>query len=423
VWADVSHAEWDRFSTIVQAHAAHLHDYCRSLLTDRRDAADAAQATLVIAFALLDRLQDTGRIRAWLLALARRECRSADPVRSRLPPRALGSPSAEPDADEQRIRRPTAGAALNALPAVEREVLDLVYRHYLSSADVGAVLGVPSDRASALLASGVTDFDRMHQPAAHVNMYSAQPEGTAEALVAGVRSICRISLVALPPAILAGATSMVLDPGFASYRESLASTAGDLGPDGFPVPPQHVHPGRGRGPVGQRAVLQRAVLQRAVLQRAVLHRVVLQGAARAGRVPRARLALIGALLVALGAAIAVMAGSSGVPNARTHAIGQTFGQMSTSRVSTRRPMPPLPITALLPKKQDQGIMLPMLPAGPSPASSHRPHPAPSTGAPSPTPSPTPTSASPSPTATPSSPSPTPTSPSPSSPPPTPTVTP
>jgi hypothetical protein len=313
---------------------------------------------------------------------------------------------------------------LNRLPASQREVLELVYRHHLSSADVAAVLGVSADRASALLADAIASFERARQSsaavssthdstadtsAADVRWHAVQRAGNSEALVAGIRVISAIPLVALPPSILDGATRIALSPEFATCRERVASVVGDLGPDGFPAPPEHLDSDPERPqPVRQGALRQKAALLMLV-------------PGKASRVPRRRLVLVGALLAALGAAITVMASSSsGVPI--TRAIGQTFGQMDPLRVRTRGPTPALPITSLLPEKQHQGIVLPLLPV-PSPTASHKSHRAPPTGTPSPTPSPAPTSPGPSPTATPTSPSPTPTSPSPSSPSPTPTVTP
>jgi DNA-directed RNA polymerase specialized sigma24 family protein len=310
VWADVSHAERDRFSAAFEAHAAHLHDYCGSLLASRQDVADAAQATLVIAYSLLDRLQDVGQMRAWLLTLARRVCLSEKPVWSR----HSGNP-AEDEPETERLGqlfstgRRSAAMTLSGMPAAEREVLDLVYRHYLSSADVAAVLGVPPDGASALLGEAVRSFERAHS--------DLVIDGTSNALVAGVRAISAITLVELPPSILPGAISMALDPTFGIDSAALASAVGDLGPDGFPAAPSQ--------PVTRQV-------------------------ACAVRVPHPRLALLSILVLALGAAVALMASSSsGVPNPGRHVIGQSLGQVPVGGL-IRRPGS-LPITALLPKRR------------------------------------------------------------------------
>jgi RNA polymerase sigma factor (sigma-70 family) len=55
-------------------YAADLYGYCRTLLGEPFDAADAVQDTFVIAASKLAGLRDPGRLRAWLFAVARNEC-------------------------------------------------------------------------------------------------------------------------------------------------------------------------------------------------------------------------------------------------------------------------------------------------------------------------------------------------------------
>ena len=55
-------------------YAGPLYEYCRSMLTDAGDAADAVQDTFVIAAARAAGLRDPERLRAWLYAVARGEC-------------------------------------------------------------------------------------------------------------------------------------------------------------------------------------------------------------------------------------------------------------------------------------------------------------------------------------------------------------
>src|SRR5580700_11419237 len=56
------------------SYAAVLHGYCRSLLHEPADAADAVQDTFVIAAGKLEGLRDPDRLRPWLYAVARNEC-------------------------------------------------------------------------------------------------------------------------------------------------------------------------------------------------------------------------------------------------------------------------------------------------------------------------------------------------------------
>src|ERR1051326_8004696 len=55
-------------------YAPPLYAYCRSMLREPADAADAVQDTFVIAVAKLPGLRDPGKLRAWLYAVARNEC-------------------------------------------------------------------------------------------------------------------------------------------------------------------------------------------------------------------------------------------------------------------------------------------------------------------------------------------------------------
>ena len=55
-------------------YAPALYGYCRSLLSDPAEAADAVQDTFVVAVARLPGLRDPSRLRPWLYAVARNEC-------------------------------------------------------------------------------------------------------------------------------------------------------------------------------------------------------------------------------------------------------------------------------------------------------------------------------------------------------------
>ena len=55
-------------------YAPALYAYCRSLVGEPGDAADAVQDTFVIAASELAGLRDRHRLRPWLFAVARNEC-------------------------------------------------------------------------------------------------------------------------------------------------------------------------------------------------------------------------------------------------------------------------------------------------------------------------------------------------------------
>ena len=65
----------DGLAEAYDRYAAPLYTYCRSLLREPADAADAVQDTFVIAASKLAGLRDHDRLRPWLYAVARNECR------------------------------------------------------------------------------------------------------------------------------------------------------------------------------------------------------------------------------------------------------------------------------------------------------------------------------------------------------------
>src|SRR5215469_3279114 len=219
------------------AHADHVFDYCMSLLDDPQEAASATEATLIAGHFLIERLANRSRTRAWLLALARRECLGDDPGRA-IAERAVkarargtaaarkisstGKPtSADVDADTQTLShsaiqsaaRPPASAPLRAFPDQEREVLDLLFRHDIAQADIAAVLGVPAKTAQSLAAS-----------AAHA---LEQEPGLAP-------------LTELPASVWRRTAKGAREAQYGPYREAIMRHMGPLRSDGFPDQPDAV---------------------------------------------------------------------------------------------------------------------------------------------------------------------------------------
>jgi RNA polymerase sigma factor (sigma-70 family) len=124
-----------------------LWSYCRSVLQDEENAAEVVADTFVVAASKLEVLPAQGRLRAWLYAVARIECR-----------RRLRSSQfkAKPEPGEgERLRRTVKQlntgelrqlhallhAAFAGLDRAERDVMQLVW-HGLDLAEVAAVLGM-----------------------------------------------------------------------------------------------------------------------------------------------------------------------------------------------------------------------------------------------------------------------------------------
>src|ERR1700722_11379255 len=144
-------------------YAEPLYQYCRTLLADSADAADAVQDTFVIAAARLDGLRDPDRLRPWLYAVARNEAlrilrsKKAISALDEAPDVTDGSGDSDIDADadvdaarvDLRALLEDAAAGLN--PG-ERELIELQLRQGLETAEVATVLGVSRNHAQALLA-------------------------------------------------------------------------------------------------------------------------------------------------------------------------------------------------------------------------------------------------------------------------------
>jgi RNA polymerase sigma factor (sigma-70 family) len=135
-------------------YAADLYGYCRSLLQDPNDAADAVQDTFVIAVSKLAGLRDPERLRAWLFAVARNE--SLRRLKSR---RAAAPLQDAPELADDRVdvggeaeRAETIAlvrAAAGGLNDGERDIINQLW-HGLEVSEVADVLGVSRNHAHAL---------------------------------------------------------------------------------------------------------------------------------------------------------------------------------------------------------------------------------------------------------------------------------
>jgi RNA polymerase sigma factor (sigma-70 family) len=145
-------------------YAPGLYAYCRTLLSEPADAADAVQDTYVIAAAKLDGLRDPDRLRPWLYAVARNECYR------RLRARGLSAPldaavevtSDEPDVELGPEREELRGLVVDALSGLnpsDREVIELNLRHVLDGEGLADALGVSRNHAHALASRARSQFE------------------------------------------------------------------------------------------------------------------------------------------------------------------------------------------------------------------------------------------------------------------------
>lgn len=145
-------------------YAPGLYAYCRSLLADPADAADAVQDTFIITAAKVRGLRDPERLRPWLYAVARNECfRQLRALGLSAPlDEALEATTRELDPAAGREReqlRALVAAALTGLNPADREVIELNLRHTLDEADLADTLGVSRNQAHALVTRARTQFE------------------------------------------------------------------------------------------------------------------------------------------------------------------------------------------------------------------------------------------------------------------------
>ncbi len=140
-------------------YAPGLYAYCRSMLSRPADAADAVQDTFVVAAAKLSGLRDPGRLRPWLFAVARNECRhqldgprvsrpADDDDMTMISERIKVTDSGQPG--DQPGQQELVSSALATLSPDDQEIIELTVRHELYGADLADVLGVPPDQAQLL---------------------------------------------------------------------------------------------------------------------------------------------------------------------------------------------------------------------------------------------------------------------------------
>ena len=136
-------------------YADALFGYCRSLLREPADAADAVQDTFVIAASRLSGLRDQELLRPWLYAVARNECLR------RLKSRATAASALDEDTEhadetadvgEQAERAETRAlllAAVDGLNPAERDVvIQMLYG--LDVGEIARVLGISRNHVHSL---------------------------------------------------------------------------------------------------------------------------------------------------------------------------------------------------------------------------------------------------------------------------------
>jgi RNA polymerase sigma factor (sigma-70 family) len=179
-------ADRTAFSELYRRHADRVIAACARRLDNPEDVADAVATVFIAVFESAGRYQpERGRATAWLAGISanvaaeqrRRRAREAG-ARARLSGRALLEPDdfadlearLDANADARRLY-----AAMQALSAGERSVLELVALEELSVSDAAAVLGIRAGTARTRLARarrrmrGLLDQGPATRPAAPID--------------------------------------------------------------------------------------------------------------------------------------------------------------------------------------------------------------------------------------------------------------
>jgi RNA polymerase sigma factor (sigma-70 family) len=278
----------DGLAAAYDRYAVPLYGYCRSMLYEPADAADAVQDTFLIAAAKLRGLRDPGKLRAWLYAVARNECLRR--LRAAKTAAGLADAPDVPDISEPGPETETERSdlqelvrnAIDGLNPAEREVIELSLGHDLAGEDLADALGVSRNHAHALLSRARSQLERSlgalivartgRQACPELDAMLTSWDGQLTVLMRKriSRHIEHCGICGerkrreLTPALFAGALPLVaVMPGFReqllrtmadrtpaglAHRLGVANRAGPFGPAGFPKPikaPWHATPWHG----------------------------------------------------------------------------------------------------------------------------------------------------------------------------------
>jgi len=145
------------FEVIVYRHGSLMRAYAVRVLGDHAEAEDVVQDVLIQAWGQLDRLNDPGAVRAWLMRMVSN--RAIDRIRRRRDHREIEDWNAPAPANqsperivEVRMQMTALSSVLDGLPAMQRECWMLKELGGLSYLEIAESLGVPASTVRGQLA-------------------------------------------------------------------------------------------------------------------------------------------------------------------------------------------------------------------------------------------------------------------------------
>ena len=298
----------DGLAEAYDRYAAPLYTYCRSLLREPADAADAVQDTFVIAASKLAGLRDQSRLRPWLYAVARNECHrrlrekasAATSALDQVPEMSDESADVAEGAERAELRA-LLRSAVRGLNTGEQDLIQLQLRQELDVAEIAAVLGVSRNHAHALLSraraqlevslgallvarSGRGDCEALgalledwdgqlnvlmrKRINRHIERCPACTERKRRELApALLLGLAPLPIAVMPPGLRTQVLRLVSSntPEAAAHRASVAQRAVMSGPGGFPKPLDSPKPAWWRARTTQGAAAAAVVVAAAVL--------------------------------------------------------------------------------------------------------------------------------------------------------------
>ena len=135
----------DALAACVREHGAALGRYCMAVLGNQREAEEAVQQTLGMAYDAMPFWEGEGKVRTWLFGLARRICIRRVEARTSLPPgpmygdEAGGEAAMSEEMKRKRTRALKVRYMLSRLKPAERDVVILRYHSGLSYAEIADI--------------------------------------------------------------------------------------------------------------------------------------------------------------------------------------------------------------------------------------------------------------------------------------------
>jgi RNA polymerase sigma factor (sigma-70 family) len=292
-------------------YASPLYTYCRSLLREPADAADAVQDTFVIAASRLAELRDRNRLRPWLYAVARNECHRRLRARTvqvttpldEMPDVTDTSADVSGEAERGELRT-LLRSAVRGLNSGEQDLIELQLRQGLDAAEIAAMLGVSRNHAHALLSRARDQLEISlgallvarsgREDCAALNTMLSDWDGQlnvlmrkrinrhiencpvcterkkrelAPALLLGLAPLAALPTAAVPPGLREQVLRLASSntPDAAAHRASVAQRTAPFGQHGFPKPLDAPKSPRWRTRSGRAAALAAAAAAVAAL--------------------------------------------------------------------------------------------------------------------------------------------------------------